>query len=271
MRRPLVIFALITIALAVLASLYGDYFMLWKSFERSDVIIQFCEAMNFSGVIRQPVNTWSNLSYLLFGILLIDYGIKDFQKKDSDNLLTRFPSFTILWGISQVYVFIGSFTYHASATYFFQQLDMSGVLAACTIPLFYAIGRCFLVWRKRPTINFILFNHTLVIASIILLNLALAYFDLLLRELVGVFIGFTILFIGIPYCFYVIRATYRYFIFAMLFLTAAIICWFVDKERLFCNPESIFQAHAMWHILTTASLYFLYRFFKSEEKVVKLI
>lgn len=267
LKKPFLLFGLITLGLLVLNVIYGDLSTFWAAMERSSVIVKFCETYHADALIKHPINTWSNLAYLFFGLILINYGVNDLQDRTPKNLIRAFPFFSIIWGVTQIYLFAGSFLYHASATKFFQLLDMSGVLATCTVPFFYAIGRVFLLWKKLPTVRFILINHGMIIFGIILVNFLLYYFNLLERFFFGIFIGTTIIFIIIPYFFVKIKAKYSDFVIALILLFFGVTCWMFDQNAIICNPESWFQGHALWHILTAMSLYYLYTFFRSEQKL----
>ena len=52
--------------------------------------------------------------------------------------------------------------------------------------------------------------------------------------------------------------------YSIITILSAFAIWVVDISKLLCNPESIFQGHALWHILSTLSIYVLYRYYVSE-------
>ena len=47
-----------------------------------------------------------------------------------------------------------------------------------------------------------------------------------------------------------------------IMLLAGII-WVLDRTNVVCSPDSIFQGHALWHMLTAASIFFIYLYYRS--------
>ena len=48
------------------------------------------------------------------------------------------------------------------------------------------------------------------------------------------------------------------------------IVWRIDKSIEYCKPESFFQYHALWHILTAGSVFFFYKYFTTEIEISEL-
>jgi hypothetical protein len=49
-------------------------------------------------------------------------------------------------------------------------------------------------------------------------------------------------------------------------LGSAYIIWILDNTRLVCFANSLFQGHAVWHILGAIAVLFLHRYYVSELK-----
>ena len=45
----------------------------------------------------------------------------------------------------------------------------------------------------------------------------------------------------------------------------AIVVRTLDVKKIGCDPLSIFQGHALWHLLTGMGGYFMYLFYRSEK------
>jgi len=84
----------------------------WYSWTRPNV--HWCEE-NLCAYITAPANTWSNLAYLFFGILMI----REARRMKSRTLLLFGPA-SIITGVS-------SFAFHASYTYAGQIFDYFGM------------------------------------------------------------------------------------------------------------------------------------------------
>jgi hypothetical protein len=48
-------------------------------------------------------------------------------------------------------------------------------------------------------------------------------------------------------------------------LIGAGIIWYLDREKILCDPDSLIQGHAAWHCLTGWSTFSIYLFFRSEQ------
>jgi hypothetical protein len=48
-------------------------------------------------------------------------------------------------------------------------------------------------------------------------------------------------------------------------LLIAFSIWVLDITNKLCSPTSVFQGHALWHILNTASIALAYLYYRSEE------
>ena len=46
---------------------------------------------------------------------------------------------------------------------------------------------------------------------------------------------------------------------------AAATIWILDRSDVLCMPTSIFQGHALWHLLCALAIFLLYFYYRSEE------
>jgi hypothetical protein len=65
-------------------------------------------------VFKEPINAWTSLLYAFFAILVVGTGIHDLISPTKENSLTEFPGFSIVYGLSGVYLGVASFLFHAS-------------------------------------------------------------------------------------------------------------------------------------------------------------
>jgi len=266
---PLIIFCTITISLIFVYEIF-QYASLWTEWKSAQYnALTFCEHNRFCEAIVQPANTWSNLGFLMVGLMCLFIGINDFKVRnpDTDNLLARYPMFSILLGVSCIYLFIGSFFYHASLTYFFQKLDITGMYAVALSLIAYNMFR-FFPTRYRKKKNLHRSSHHLIITLGILFNVV--FFAGLWKVNVNYLFPAVILilmFVNILYNLSRdhISKIYKYlFRLSMiaLFLSAAL--WILDREDIWCIPTSIWQGHALWHILNALSIFLLYLCYRTE-------
>jgi hypothetical protein len=60
---------------------------------------------------------------------------------------------------------------------------------------------------------------------------------------------------------------WRYLFTCLGFFLLGFVFWKMEEWKIFCFPDSIVQFHAIWHILTSIALVYLYLFFRTEVKV----
>ncbi len=212
----------------------------WSGWALPDM--KHCEA-NLAGWIAAPANTWSNLAYVAVGLWILRHA------RRGGALSAR--------GLGPVSILVGatSFAFHMSYTFAGQVLDYAGMF----ILLGWAVSRAMLrdgrldergagrFWAGFVALSllalFILRAAGAGIQIIILAEtLALAVFELRLMTAKR----------DAP--------SYGAFWLMLGLLAAAYACWHLDHVDAFCRPESLFQLHAVWHVLTAAAFLAAWRF-----------
>jgi hypothetical protein len=263
---PASIFVLATLGLVVYYSLY-KFSDLWINMNlASGNAFHFCETDRMDQLIRQPANTWSNLAYFLVGLFALTLGVQDFKqsgRKESDNFLVRYPIFSIMFGLSVVYVFFGSFLYHASLTSYFQKIDQTGLYSTIIIVLVFNIYKIFPVFRFRQQWKS---SHALMVGLIFLFNYII--FTHLWTININLLFPTLVVMVFITSAYYTLFINKEHYFTNYLWAASAImvlagIIWILDRTDVVCSPDSIFQGHALWHILTAVSLLFIYMYYRS--------
>jgi len=86
----------------------------------------FCEAVR-DGFIRQPINTYSNLAFVLAGLMMIAFGRDDWSRGKRNNLMQSHRAYLLIFGFAAIVIGVGSFFYHASLTFIGQWFDLMGM------------------------------------------------------------------------------------------------------------------------------------------------
>ncbi|MBL7776916.1 MAG: ceramidase domain-containing protein [Chitinophagales bacterium] len=263
---PLIIFVLSTFFLIGYYNFFqtADVWSTWNI--AGGNAFHFCERNQMEHLIRQPSNTWSNLGFFVVGLFTITLGIHDLkyaERKQSDNFLVRYPVFSIMFGISCLYLFVGSFMYHASLTQFFQILDQAGMYAIVIMVLVFNLYKIFpLVWingqwksTHGAMIAFGVALNYLILTRIMHLNINVVFpVFIILAFLTS---AYYLMFVSKEHYF----TNYLWAAFAVLVLGAII--WILDRTNTVCSPDSIFQGHALWHLFTATSALFIYLYYRS--------
>ena len=263
---PAFIFLLTTFTLINVYHTY-QHINVWSNMpEAGGNAFHFCEANRMDEAIRQPSNTWSNLGYLLVGLFALTLAVHDYKNKErreSDNFLVMYPFFSVLYGLSCLYLFVGSFMYHASLTLMFQKLDQTGLYSVIGMILILNIYKINpYLYHKGE------WKNTHAFAKLLVIVLNIAFFKWLWKFDINILVPVMLVFTFVTSIYYIRKVSktdyfvnYMYAGFFILFAAGSI--WMLDREGLACNPQSALQGHALWHVLTAASMFFIYLYYRS--------
>ena len=261
------------IAIIIGALLYGAYELfkyadIWSTWiSAGGNSLHFCE-LNRDGMVIQPANTWSNLGYLFVGCILFSVGLKDhFHKGRADvkNLLAKYPAFTFFLAIGLIHLFIGSFFYHASLTQLFQIMDVTGIYAIILALFTYNAFKAFPLMKIGKELKS---THRWLIGIGVSLNLVfmLEIYKWNINYVFPVLIIALLVVNLINFRSKVLQKMYKNYIWlAMATMLAALSLWILDRTNVWCSPTSIFQGHALWHLLTALAVLLIYFYYRSEE------
>ncbi len=263
---PGLVFILSTIALVLYYSLF-QFTDFWANYNQAGGnAFHFCEMNHMDQLIRQPSNTWSNLGFFVVGLITLTLGIHDLkyaERKQSDNFLVRYPIFSIMFGVSAIYLFVGSFFYHASLTEFFQKLDQTGMCSVVVMLIVFNLYKIFPLVRVKGKYKS---SHAIMIAFGMGVNYLI--YTSLFKIDINLLFPLLILVVFLTSCYYLLFVSKEHYFTNYLYAALAILLvaggiWIVDRTSVICNPTSIFQGHALWHILNAFSILFVYLYYRS--------
>ncbi|HRH57032.1 MAG TPA: ceramidase domain-containing protein [Chitinophagales bacterium] len=245
---------------------YVDPWQTWR--QALGNATHFCELNRFDQLIVQPSNTWSNLGYIIIGLIFIGIAKNDHKyehRHNVNNLLAKFPGFSYLIGFSALYMGFGSFMYHATLTYFFQKLDQTGMYFLLIGFISYTLFKIFpqIKYRGKLYVS----NKFFIVAAIIF---QLLFFFFLWKLPINILFPALIIVFFITNFILIAKIRNSVSIISLLkaslitFLIAASV-WVLDITNKLCSPTSIFQGHALWHLINTASIFLIYLYYRSEE------
>lgn len=211
--------------------------------------VKWCEAPVCS-LVTEPANTWSNLAYVLVGLLLVLLARKE------TSVALR------LFGPAGIAIGLCSFVYHASIAFVTQLLDFAGMYCFFGLALTINVVRLGLLSAKSvPRVLTVgVVGMTAVTYGVARLGLPIqaliagAFFLVLLTEAMA-------LRLASP------RPSLRPLSAAVGCFVLAAVCSGLDVSRVWCDPnDHLIQGHAVWHLLGAVSLgfsLFHYRQFRS--------
>lgn len=235
---------------------------IWEgmTISKSALKIEYCEFNDVKKFFHQCMNTYSNLAYFFFGILLLQIAVEDHKSKGLrvQNKLERFPLLTALMGLSFVYLCFGSAFFHASLTWAGQRVDMNGTYSITIVLL--GIGLYHVLFKNDFSEKG---KKIWVIALIVIIA---SFFKLALIIPSGQLLPALIL-------LSLIMTTTNYFqhrkerhlgiaILSLILIVVAVKIRTMDVQKMGCNPYSLYQGHSVWHLLTAMSSFCSYAFFR---------
>lgn len=235
---------------------------LWNGMplSKSAITVEYCEFNNPEAVFHQRMNTYSNLVYFFLGIAIILFSKANFSP--SKNRLKNFPGLSVLLGSCFIYLCFGSAFFHASLTWIGQRVDMNGTYSLSIVTLAIGIYSVFHKVKLSDT------GKRLLIISLIII--IVAFYEIHLRISSSVLLPLFILSIWILTLInYFQFRKERYLSLAVLsfvLIIAALKVRQLDVDKIGCDPNSIFQGHSLWHVMTGISSFCGYAFFRFEKE-----
>jgi hypothetical protein len=221
---------------------------------------EFCEnndkcdhTMDERPTIQQPVNAYSNIVYIWCGIIPL--------------VFFRVDVSTMMYFCSSVLLGVSSFMYHASITRMWMNMDSANMYTYITALVFQGLNAVFgISWHCLAPILAILiiampFLRPLIPPSIQSAQVNLGQ-GLIITGLSMVLVLAKIYKIlnhaaaktRVKYQAFAVVCTALFQIFKVigvavvpaLFCAIATIGWMNDREKSWCNPDSVFQWHGIW-------------------------
>ncbi len=212
---------------------------------------KFCEALR-GDLINQPANTWSNLGFIFVGLIIGYQGQK--QTELMDGMVGFFACVVVLLGPA-------SAAMHATGTATGQNLDLTSMFLISSFAASYAMKRWFDLTKAQFITTFLLW---LAAGEIVLF--AGVTVPIVLHG------GNAVFAVGIVTAVLLevriwhrnpSRAVARAGMLTVGSLAAAFSIWLLDQGP-WCDPNSLIQGHALWHILCAVAAYFQFRMYHAD-------
>lgn len=221
----------------------------------------YCEAPR-PGPIAQPANTWSLLGFGVAGIWVAWRSARDRATTRARYLRGRFyPRF---YASALAFMGPGAAMFHASLTDWGGAVDVLSMLGWVCFLLYYNITSLY-DWSQSRFLTAYLVTITIAITPRLLFGPAgVPLFALLLLAWLATetLIGSPAGTLGIRHQ---VKRRRRYFWAFIVTNLLALFIWSGSHAgRWFCDPSSLLQGHAVWHILNAAAGALLYPYLRSE-------
>lgn len=256
----------LAVALASLAALAAAGSADWLT-ETGVSATRFCEGLR-DGPVKQPANTWSNVGFYVVGLLIGAQASRDVAARKAatwSNPLVTTVFYPASAAVSSVLVGAGSVALHASTTRWGADLDLFFLHSWGAWMVAYAAARllrrgdaCFLaVWGALSLVAALrgpMGERFPVQGSTLFGALVAAAIGV---ELVGKWRNRRRS-----------RADDRYLAWAIVVFLAAYACYLASgAEGPWCEPASLWQGHAAWHLLCAGATAMVYLYGRSERRL----
>lgn len=221
----------------------------------------FCEKAIASNLIRQPVNTFSNIIYLIVAVIIFKNKKRNINSV-SDNINQFYESFL---GYLLTYIFICSVLFHATLADIPLKFDFTAVCAFVAFPSIYFLHH--FIFKKKNSSNDvekISFSLSFFI-TFYLLFLFTHYEKHNLEMLFLIMIYFILSFIVL-----IKNSVNRIYLFISRASVSVAVIWFeLERNKIFCNPDGYLQLHSLWHIFIGLSAFYFYLYMLSRRDKIK--
>ena len=268
---------------------------------------RWCERVS-GGLFREPLNTLSNLGFMVAGLYMFWVICND--KQDSINPFIGITPISVLYASVVIYLGPGSMLMHGTNTEWGGWADNLSMIMFIILPwlyniysmsswtskqllsiyisivIIYSIWRWFTDWGLG--INFNLFGVSIGLWAIS--ETLYRFWSPSFRFFSG-FVGFIVLllfgtmpnevFNNFSEYWWVIlfwlpgllaskqpvnTRTYKWYFLGMIAYFSAFAIWLTGvPDHNLCKPDSIIQAHSIWHLLSALATYFFFLHFRDEK------
>jgi len=209
----------------------------------------FCERIS-DGPIKEPVNTGSNIGFFIVGMLIMWH--MTFLQPFRRNRLTEQPCYGILYGLVAIGIGGGSSAMHGSFTAIGQWLDMGTMFFWTGFVIAYNMARIFRLHVPVFTALFLVLS----IASNVLQykfgannTFASLVAIAILLELIALFKRVEV----------VSWTTTQWMLWTVVIFLVGFGVWLPSRTgHAWCNPDSLWQGHAFWHMTSACAVGFCF-------------
>ncbi|MHA1452389.1 MAG: ceramidase domain-containing protein [Promethearchaeota archaeon] len=286
-------FAVITIGGVLILGILG-----WPGTLESCAISDscYCEHMNFAAIVRQPVNTWSNLFATCLGLIVLwgldkkhienEAGHSRTKKikfgtlwrknipNEPDNPMRSRNSISILYGIVMIFVGTGSMYFHASGVFYGGLIDLISMQTFVSFLLVYNLQRLIRFSDKWFWGIWISLNIFMGVTVKMPGFPGHIYFNVLVFTEIGIEpVLFALSFLPIGLVRF--RRDWKLYLLSFAMYFTAFMFWINSTEigTPLCFPDwprSLLQGHAFWHYFAALATLVIYLYMKTETQISRI-
>jgi hypothetical protein len=236
--------------------------LVWNGLEisQSALKVEYCEFNNSNSFFHQKMNTYSNLVYFFLGVFILYLGKYDSKASghSTQNSLQKFSGLSVFTGSMLIYLCFGSSFFHASLSVLGQRVDMNGTYGLNIALIGLAVYHVF--YKKEWSLT----QKRTYLLTLSLILFAFIYLAPMVSSsiLVPILLLLQMLLMLISYFQFPKRRFLSIGIFSFLLVIWAVKIRTADVQKINCDPYSLWQGHAVWHLLTGLSSFCYYAYYR---------
>lgn len=230
----------------------------------------FCETVHQGTLAAQKSNTWSDLGFVLAAFFIAWSGWKTLKTDStrSKDIYRHSPGLIALYSSVILFMGPGSMFFHGAMT------TWGGMMDVCSMYLFVLFLICYLIqhsWHLGERF----FYSSYFISCLVFILIAVFTHDLsskIFPAVAALLITLALL-QSIPLSkINLARKTSnnfesRWLAYALGFFIVAVVIWRLsDSGQPFCEPDSLLQGHAAWHLLSACMTVCVHFYLMSEKR-----
>lgn len=217
--------------------------------------ISFCEALR-PGPIKQPANTWSNLGFVVVGLSIGFFAAWRGVEANSNRMRATLL-YPTLYASVATFLGPGSMAMHASTTTWGGKIDVFSMYLWLSFVIAYGLVRLYDIEVRLFVVGFVLLGAALGASLFLPISGSLIF---------GIGVA---VYVMIEFALWRRRrdviADRRWLAAAAAAFLIAFGVWIPSHTGgPLCNPDSLLQGHAIWHLLDAMAVGCFYVFYRSE-------
>jgi len=216
----------------------------------------YCEAIHFGALVAQPANSWSNGGFALVGLLVL----AGFGGLIGSSLIATENAVRRMYGGIALFLAVGSFLFHGTMRAWGGYLDLLSMHAFIAFLLAYDITRI----RGGGLAMLSKWFWPLLAGFAVVLGLV--------RPEYGKVVFAALVVVTLVVEFFAGRGAtvvhrWPWFWTGLGVFVAANVVWNLSRTPgPWCDPDSLFQGHALWHLLSALTVWCLYKYLLADER-----
>lgn len=258
---------------------FGLYFLGWPGSVHPCATppVCFCETVHLGTLAAQKSNTWSDLGFVLAAVFIAYHGTQQYRKKEhAPKPLSINPDdLSYAYNLKLIALYASVILYMGPGSMFFHgaMRQWGGWMDVISMYLFVFFIINYLIYRTW-SLKLKTFYAFYFISVIFTICLAIFFHDISSKVFpffAGTLISLALLQLLPENTLAKVGGTKRalqsrWLVIALSFFSLAVIIWTKSATgKSLCNPDSLLQGHAAWHLLSAAMTIAIHFYLLSED------